>query len=55
MELIIRDSLGGARPKKLVAFVSKSMSFAHVDHHLPLAALITVGECNTQAFILRAL
>lgn len=55
MELIIRDSLGGARPKKLVAFVSKSVPFAHVDHHVPLAALITSQECNTQTFTLRAL
>lgn len=55
MALIIRDSLGGARPKKLVAFVSKSTSLGHVDRYLPLAAPNTVQECITYAFILRAL
>jgi len=45
MELIIRDSLGGARPKKLVAFVSESTLLAHVDHHPPLAALNMAQEC----------
>lgn len=55
MELIIKDSLGGARPKELVAFVPKSMSLEHMDHHLPLAAPITAQECITHAFILRAL